>query len=32
MTDDVPKTGEGNNQDHNIDMTLLQELKELLTT
>jgi gag-polypeptide of LTR copia-type len=32
MTDDVPKTGGGNNQDHSVDMTLLQELKELLTT
>jgi gag-polypeptide of LTR copia-type len=32
MADDILKTGGGKDQDHNIDMTLLQALKELLTT
>jgi gag-polypeptide of LTR copia-type len=32
MADDIPKTGGEKDQDHNIDMTLLQALKEFLIT
>jgi hypothetical protein len=32
MADDIPKMGGGKDQDHSIEMTLLQALNELLTT